>query len=151
MSKSLLALLLLAACSSSTSTRSAPDATSDRDWCAPVPAEVANLALGGAAHNPWSDGDARNGGCTWDGDGGASLIVRIDQNDVDRVIFDDACDAFHAPPATAPFGLAACYDDKGDTVVFADEHTILTAVGYKTTDTDHHFALLEAVYDRVKR
>jgi hypothetical protein len=155
MSKSLLLLaLLLPACGSDATSAphtSAPaDAAGPRDWCASVPAEIANLALGGAATRPESNGGPNNGTCTWKGTGDAQLMVGINQNGVDREIFDQGCHDYSASTIPTTFGVAACNNANDVTLVLADGDTILMAIGYQTTDTDHHLAVLKAVYDRVK-
>src|SRR5204863_5289299 len=140
MTKSLLlAATLLTACGSSgsgpTPQPASPDAAGgERDWCAVVPAEVANLALDGAAADPQSYGGPRNGTCTWHGKADAELMVSIDQNGVDREIFDQGCHDYEAAPIAAPFGIAAC-SHASTTLVLADDDTILIAIGTGTTDT----------------
>jgi len=91
---------------------SSPDAGVDdaRDLCAVVPADVADLVLGGHAHDPYNAGTVAAGGtCQWRGAGLAYLQVSVHRART-RDSLDRLC-AQATPPWRAlelGVGAAAC-------------------------------------------
>jgi hypothetical protein len=154
MTKSLLlAATLLAGCGSSTDAPGpSPNPPADAapvDYCAYVPAEVANIVLGGAAREPRNYPSLHQGSCTWRGNDSDVLSVTVYQNGVDRSVFDNDCMYMEAHAVPTTFGAAACAT-RGNTEVLWDEHeTILHASGVGTTE--QHLAVLKAVSERLPR
>ncbi len=138
--------LTLVACGSAdpatgddTDNQAAVDGSNQLDVCSFVPKDVADLLLGGAAHDPELDSDRDDAGtCLWQGAGPAdSMTVLVTRSGTNAEVFDQLCNAL-TPPLPyieeAGFGVAACgrfTAAGGDVFVLLDATT--TVLGVQAT------------------
>lgn len=149
--------LALTACSSGdagTADDGGPDAAAPNqfDACAYFPKEVADLVLGGAAHDSLRASEGSM--CTWHGVGEWDLAtVRIYRSGINPEVFGQVCAAAELPVIdNRGIGIAACGRfDPGFRMLFVqfDETTTSLMVSSTVGSLDQGFEVLRAVAGRL--